>query len=943
MFLSALGSDGLHFQPTKEAIDFWKVDKTKSGGCQCSSCSDGYCSMGLVQVARKVILAHLELTSSSVTTSHGELMDSKFSKAFLSSISEGSKEECDVSAIETAYKRLESLTTSIGQEDSVLMHECLAILSGLLCVNEALVSLRQSTDEWPKKCAIARSVVTWHLSPSRQHLIDNWIKMLLRKAAGVMFFNVAKLKEVCNYQNFRLAFKWFEAMIERKEEVKRPVTTRKLLMRKTDKDIVASEFTITGIISMAACLLELRQTVRANILLDLFRKKLFPRAARTSDERYLKAYADYIRGVCLFEDTNPQRIAIRRPEAYKQFLQDRYTEAKLSLDESAHELEECAPKSSLLASVYTVRGIVRANMLADFSSDALCDLSKATDLECEIRQPTASMRSLLQILRIGADSVSSKQDQNEWNEVYQQALKCHLEVSIKVDCQKYAGARERETKEGNTSCEDKPVPKTISDVVISQIETPLDLVREYLDCYRKEGLEYFKDRLRRCKETNSYVAGLLCHLFIAKYYIYACAKGKVECRQAKVSRLVSMYFGIELSLESYQSITLKRLVSDHHEMGPAIALICGFWIANEAELCLLKVVARNLKLFSPTLHTKDNKSSKLVTTVAFLKIFFSSNHFRLLDQTWRQCRALNEHATLICSELSEDPSMGQSEFVSFLRIYVGELAYRMCDKIKDNQDFSASVRRRSCDELFRVLQQNLSSPEGHVLPSSLAVMCLTALGNFSDAPRNCKTLFGMPDFRLHRFQLAYDLCAAAGLVDTEVHASLHISVGMFLYSNACATVSKPAFNEFNAAIFKFRQAAQIFDTICGDHVGAAMAQGMIAVLYFNQRQLEDQEHRALEAFSECLRLEVSLLQNDCMSSPWLWKTIEVVRKCRYLFLGSHSKHFPKWDVITKHLEMIRDRNLQTLLTEDDWKESLVRRRQYFGKFLVSFKLDRSSS
>uniref|UniRef100_A0A1I8GFG3 DNA topoisomerase 1 n=1 Tax=Macrostomum lignano TaxID=282301 RepID=A0A1I8GFG3_9PLAT len=393
---------------------------------------------------------------------------------------------------------------------------------------------------------------------------------------------------------------WFEAMIERKEEVKRPVTTRKLLMRKTDKDIVASEFTITGIISMAACLLELRQTVRANILLDLFRKKLFPRAARTSDERYLKAYADYIRGVCLFEDTNPQRIAIRRPEAYKQFLQDRYTEAKLSLDESAHELEECAPKSSLLASVYTVRGIVRANMLADFSSDALCDLSKATDLECEIRQPTASMRSLLQILRIGADSVSSKQDQNEWNEVYQQAL----------------------------------------------------------------------------------------------------------------------------------------------------------------------------------------------------------------------CRALNEHATLICSELSEDPSMGQSEFVSFLRIYVGELAYRMCDKIKDNQDFSASVRRRSCDELFRVLQQNLSSPEGHVLPSSLAVMCLTALGNFSDAPRNCKTLFGMPDFRLHRFQLAYDLCAAAGLVDTEVHASLHISVGMFLYSNACATVSKPAFNEFNAAIFKFRQAAQIFDTIC---------------------------------------------------------------------------------------------------------------------------------
>uniref|UniRef100_A0A1I8G597 Cohesin loading complex subunit SCC4 homolog n=1 Tax=Macrostomum lignano TaxID=282301 RepID=A0A1I8G597_9PLAT len=160
----------------------------------------------------------------------------------------------------------------------------------------------------------------------------------------------------------------------------------------------------------------------------------------------------------------------------------------------------------------------------------------------------------------------------------------------------------------------------------------------------------------------------------------------------------------------------------------------------------------------------------------------------------------------------------------------------------------------------------------------------------------------------------------------EVCVDLNELLPIILYKSAVKDLTKPAYSQYNAAVLKLRRASRVLELLEPLHPLTGDCYALLAVMYYNMMQLEDQEEKALNCLRACLKIQRNLIANGCATSCWAWRSIDVARKLAVYFATSDRQS--EWSGIVTAadaiLEMSRDCSVETrsLLLGDDaiWTE-----------------------
>uniref|UniRef100_A0A1I8GG15 Separase n=1 Tax=Macrostomum lignano TaxID=282301 RepID=A0A1I8GG15_9PLAT len=388
---------------------------------------------------------------------------------------------------------------------------------------------------------------------------------------------------------------------------------------------------------------------------------------------------------------------------------------------------------------------------------------------------------------------------------------------------------------------------------------------------------------------------------------------------------------VEMAL-SQRSNTMRYLLQ-------TISVAAGLFENDESAIALRwKELHSSVK----SLHHNDLSATKEEHPIAVLLRFWSDN--------WRSARCLMNNSRKLSNELrgAFEASAAWFHLGAVLDSSLAEVCVDLNELLPKRMLRSGQIKR-SAKSLSQSLQSwlpksdnDLSDPVFALVEHRIAILddALGATNEFMNSSDNSTTVLDLnqdyvnvellpmpkPKRRLAPFQEAYDSCTSTGLLDTPLHACVHLSTAVILYKSAVKDLTKTAYSQYNAAVLKLRRASRVLELLEPLHPLTGDCYALLAVMYYNMMQLEDQEEKALNCLRACLKIQRNLIANGCATSCWAWRSIDVARKLAVYFATSDRQS--EWSGIVTAadaiLEMSRDCSVETrsLLLGDDaiWTE-----------------------
>ncbi|PAA70347.1 hypothetical protein BOX15_Mlig013498g1 [Macrostomum lignano] len=791
---------------------------------------------------------------------------------------------------------------NFNEEKSVLYFVTVVFIA-----NEGQMALRD-----PKRCG---SWAWFWLVESAQRLgkiclqskeIGPEMTACVRFSIGSLLLNCASVKDVYAHKYLLKSFSHFQAAIERR--------MRKGLTRRIDAEIVLNEQSMVAIVNMATCFLELRQMDKCTAL--ICQARLLLGKSTILDElskHYLSAFIDYVDGVNDFERTSPLHSKLNAGSVIlnARELRELYDSALEKLTRSAYRLRQSFSKSTIFASTLTMLGIVTANRTAEFNDTSLAYLQEAVQVEMALSQRSNTMRYLLQTISVAAGLFENDESAIalRWKELHSSVKSLHHnDLSATKEEHPIAGVSDVDFELNRLSSS-----STVSLLPLEAAETaehqnpslPLVDLR-FTDCYRQDCLDYFRRRLRECIATDSALAAILCRLFIARFHLIRCAIDLAGVEQNAVQELLSQKFSLHISRQSsFKLSQLRRKLQrgEVAEMAEAVAICCAFWQANEAKFVLLGLqLGKNWRLnrSSPVGYSVNSpKTGRYIRENWYS--FTDSVLLRFWSDNWRLARCLMNNSRKLSNELrgAFEASAAWFHLGAVLDSSLAEVCVDLNELLPSKMLRSGQIKRcaksliQSLQSWLPKLDNGLSDPVFALAGHRIAILddALGATNDIMNSSDNITTVLDLnqdyvnvellpmpkPKRRLAPFQEAYDSCTSTGLLDTPLHACVHLSTAVILYKSAVKDLTKPAYSQYNAAVLKLRRASRVLELLEPLHPLTGDCYALLAVMYYNMMQLEDQEEKALNCLRACLKIQRNLIANGCATSCWAWRSIDVAR------------------------------------------------------------------
>ncbi|PAA66034.1 hypothetical protein BOX15_Mlig034560g1 [Macrostomum lignano] len=692
------------------------------------------------------------------------------------------------------------------------------------------------------------------------------------------------------------AFLCFEAMINWKPR------KHSRIVRKLDSDIRVVDESIEGILKLAAIFIELRQTTKARKLIDQALKlNKLPADTEIVCKTYFTAYAMYLNGLIDFEETCPLASKLNAGSRLldREKLMKAYRSAKKHLRECLKNLTEEISELGLTASAYTLMGIVCVNEAADFTMEhegGLYYLEKAVSLESKFETNTIMAANMIQILQQGTTLATTQAARDKCRELY---------FTIVT------------TREPETIRSQVDVPTDVE--ASSQSDSVFNVVakaREFTDGYREGSLAYWKKELNNILDRSQILHRLVFLLFLSRHNLRSYFLRKAECRQAKVSRLISLAFG--LKLETNGSFSFKAMSESFPRHCRELIFVVAFWTVNEGMLALGNALEYYQQKSAAEVRQRwdDGDESFASQLVSWALYSFRLSNKKSND--WKRAQECFRRGQDLFNAIRNSWKSDEIPALIFLENYLAEGFYRLNDVVAfddryktDKKLITTTVDLLQDLNRLKRLEKSHNGPGIETLLSYLNSVCvnfpalLNRLLNQSAGRRNRRLHGGLVssllestgiletfDFiidtsqasdKLKQLDEAYVLCQKRGLMDTVAHALVHMQAGLQLLRYGEVNPFKPHYDSFSAAILKFRKAARILELICGDDVKVTYCYTVLSVLYSSQMQIDEQESRCLQCLRKCARIESNLIVKEASPSPWLWKCLDVARIRREQF------------------------------------------------------------
>ncbi|PAA83348.1 hypothetical protein BOX15_Mlig017162g2 [Macrostomum lignano] len=797
--------------------------------------------------------------------------------------------------------------------------------------------------DWMSYCRFAHWLATQYFS-QKAVAVDPCLANSLRLTMSRLMFNCAMKKTIYEHKYLVKAFQYFEAAIERRPQ-------KASLIRRIDSDIIPNGWSITSILNMAACLLELRLPQKCRVLIEQGKQilKRFDLSKSTKLYKYFKAYADYVEGVSHFEDTCPLKSGLdcSSKALNRDFLKKKYELSKSCLKKSVSVLISGYTSDPLTASAVTMLSVVLVNSAGAFSEEALQNFEKAVHLECALESGTVTATYLLQILHVGANSSSDSTSSAKCKELYDRANSAikrrFLEKSVRTQPKV-----ERSNVRSASSLQAAMVPKSNleSSVDLSDGSAWMTIIRrikdskDFLDGYRLESLAHLKKLVRKYEDIEDIPVRVFCILCITRHYLNTQALSSAKHQQEKAAHLLDIGFGIKLDVCRLARITYEDFELSFPKDHKMLVFLVALWLVNEGIIFILQASEEHQKMRASELYPARYIPSRTEQVFLTLSSFLSWTGnillkiFTFQKTTWMKSLDCLSHAKGLVETIKSDIVDCERTALVVIENFLANAFFRLDQIVSVEERFFTNPKLMFCvTELLKDVEDFtesifVSSESSALSGTTLDLMiCLhKAQVNFPDLLQlmkdqpyefkaskeepeikfNLKVIYGVSDHpnKLRILQQAYDLCQRAELVDTQLYALIHMHVGIELYQQAFRNPKRPPYNTLNGAILKFRQAARIFELLDLYDVKTAYCYTMLSIMYRYNSQLDDQHTQCIRCLEKCLSIEKRLVVKGTSPSPWLWKGLQIVH-----FFKSTSPEFRRTTETVIHSMMIWNRGM----------------------------------
>ncbi|PAA83347.1 hypothetical protein BOX15_Mlig017162g3 [Macrostomum lignano] len=729
-----------------------------------------------------------------------------------------------------------------------------------------------------------------------------------------LMFNCAKRKTIYEHKFLVKAFQYSEGAIERRPQ-------KASLIRRIDSDIIPNGWSITSILNMAACLLELRLPQKCMALVEQG-KRLLNRLKDNSVDfvSYFTAYADYVEGVSHFEDTCPLKSGLdcSSKALNRDFLKEKYELSKSCLEKSASVLRSNYASDPLTASAVTMLSVVLVNSVGMFSEEALENFEKAVDLECALESGTVTATYLLQFLHVGANLRSDSTSSAKCKELYDRANSAikrrFLEKSVRAQA-----ADESSNVRSASNIQAAMVPKSNleSSVDSSDGSAWMTIIRtikdskDFLDGYRLESLAYLKKLVRKYEDIEDIPVRVFCILCITRHYLNTQALSSAKHQQEKAAHLLDIGFGIKLDFCRLARITYEDFELQFSKDHKMLVFLVALWLVNEGIIFILQASEEHQKKNASSFVKTDFRDSwseqigkmivsyllgacSVVTSFlasqknSWLEAFESLNRVSEIVQKnktsiqgldWIAFVFLEEHLSNAYYQLDRMFSVDSIYEINYKLIHSVTLLLKDVDKHSEDVGRSIVTVDSTATDLMLCLHKAQVNFPGLL---DLLEVLPYEFNKTEEKPAdecNLDVVLTVAHYvgKLKILQQAYDLCQRAELVDTELYALIHMHVGIELFIQAFRDPTKSPYGTLSGAILKFRQAARILELLCPNDVKTAFCYLILAYMYRYHAQLDDQQTQCLLCLKKCLSVEKRLVVKGVSPSPWLWKGLEIVQ------------------------------------------------------------------